>query len=775
MRLFGFLLFLFLFGTALVGAEDAAENTADTVKLQDAFSDEDRKALEDSQETHEFQAEVNRLMDIIINSLYSNREIFLRELISNSADALDKIRFMSLTDESIMGEHKDLDIKIKFNSAAKTITITDTGVGMTKDNLLKNLGVVAKSGTTEFIEAAASGKDSLSLIGQFGVGFYSVYLVAEKVTVISKHNDDDQYIWESTANSVFTVAKDPRGNTLGRGTSIIIKLKEDAEEFLDENTLTKLVTRYSQFINFPISLLTTKEVEEQVPVEKDESEQKESSGEDDLEITEDEDEADKKTKTVRKTVEEWKRLNEAKPLWTRNPKDISEEEYHEFYKQISKDSEPPMDYIHFVAEGEITFRAILYIPSKVDPKIYDQFYEKSTSLKLFVRRVLIADEFDDLLPKYLNFIKGVVDSDDLPLNVSRETLAQSRVLKVMSKKITRKVLEMLRKIANKSKKKNSEDDESSGEADASDEKTAYDKFWAEYSKSIKMGVMDDKKNKSKLTKLLRYQTSKSNGKLSSLEEYVDRMKEDQNKIYLHTGESVAQMKASPPMEKFDKLGLEVVLMDEPIDEYVAQHIHEFDGIEPFSIVRENVPLAETKHFKELKAANKDLVEFFKKTLGKKVQSVAVSNRIVKSPAMLCVSEYGWSANMERIMKGQAMGDYKKQTYNAPKKVFEFNPFHPIIVEMERRRQNDPEDKTLIELTSLLYDSALVTSGFSMEDSEGFSKAIRRFVSLGLDVDPDAEVTAPVEEKGGDEAEDAAEAGEEAKEEAKEEATEKSEL
>jgi len=615
------------------------------------------------------------------------------------------------------------------------------------------------------------------LIGQFGVGFYSVYLVADKVTVISKNNDDEQYIWESTANSVFTVAKDPRGNTLGRGTSIIIALKEDAEEFSDEATLTKLVSRYSQFINFPISLWISSEVEEQVPVPEEKSESSgEASGEDELEITEDEDDGQEaKIKTVKKTVWDWKVLNEAKPLWTRNPKDITQEEYHEFYKQISKDNEPPMDYIHFVAEGEITFRAILYIPSKVDPKIYDKFYEKSTALKLYVRRVLISDEFDDLLPRYLNFIKGVVDSDDLPLNVSRETLAQSRVLKVMSKKLTRKVLEMLRKIATRSKK-GDDDDESSGESEDEDAgESDYEKFWAQYSKSIKMGVMDDKKNKSKLTKLLRYLSSKSKGKFTSFEEYVDRMKEDQNKIFFTTGESVKKIEQCPAMEAFNKRGLEVLYMDEPIDEYTSQHVHEFDGIEPQNILRESLSLPESKDFKAKKETYKDLLTWFKKIYGTAVHTVAVSQRLVTSPAMLAVSEYGWTGNMERIMKAQALNDNKAASYNAPKKIFEFNPYHPIIKEIEAKRAANEDDPELIELARLLYDSSLVTSGFSMEEPEGFAKRVHRYVALGLDVDPDAEVPEdePVKEEKKDDAESDKE--EEKKEEAEAAAGEKEEL
>merc|ERR1719445_802499 len=451
----------------------------------DGLSAEDYEAIEKSGEKHQFQAEVNRLMDIIINSLYSNREIFLRELISNSADALDKIRFKSLTKPELLDDDP-LDIKIKFDKELKTITITDNGIGMTKDNLIQDLGVLAKSGTSEFLDAAMSGgTEAMSLIGQFGVGFYSVYLVSDKVTVVSKHNDDDQYVWESTANSVFTVAKDPRGNTLGKhGTEITLHLKEDAEEFLRESEIEGFVKKYSQFINFPISLYTTREEHEEVEIEEEEvnqdEDEDEASEDDDLDISEEDDEEDEvkpKTKTVTKTVNEWKRLNEVKAIWTRSKSDITDEEYDEFYKSLSKDDPAPAERTHFVAEGEITFRSILYIPKKAPPGLYDRFYDKATNIKLFVRKVMISEEFDDFLPSYLNFVRGVVDSDDLPLNVSRETLAQSRVLKVMSKKIVRKVLEMLRKMAEREEddeEDDEEEEEDSAEEDSTEEASAAD-------------------------------------------------------------------------------------------------------------------------------------------------------------------------------------------------------------------------------------------------------------------------------------------------------------
>lgn len=526
-------------------------------------------------------------MDILINSLYSKREIFLRELISNSADALDKIRYLTLTNQTTLGETEKLEIRISFDKEAKTLTIRDTGVGMTREELKRNLGIVAKSGTTEFVNSLTENKggdDALSLIGQFGVGFYSVYLAADKVTVVSKSNNDTQHVWESKADKTFTIAEDPRGNTLGRGTQVTLHLKEDALDFANEHELKKLVKRYSEFINWPIYLYVTKSVEKEVPDEEaikaaedaaaekqKEKEQKEAEkaeklangetveDEEELEVSDEDDEASKKPKTKKVTeqVPDWEKVNDVKAIWTRAPRDITDEEYTEFYKTLTKDETEPLDKIHFTAEGEITFRSILYVPKRAPQGLYDKFYEKSTSLRLYVRRVLISDEFEDFLPRYLNFIKGVVDSEDLPLNVSRETLAQSRVLKVMAKKITRKVLDLLKRMSEAQKKaaedKEEEKDETEEKKEEDEKKVKeedkFELFYKEFGKSIKLGVIDDRANKAKLSKLLRYQTSKSEGKLISLEAYVDRMKEKQKHIYYITGENIEAVKNSPFLER----------------------------------------------------------------------------------------------------------------------------------------------------------------------------------------------------------------------------------
>lgn len=409
-----------------------------------------------SAEEYEFQAEVGRLMDILINSLYTEKEIFLRELISNASDALDKIRFLSVSNPQLLGDNKDLQITIESDSTAKTLTITDTGVGMTKNDLIQNLGTIAKSGTTHFMEAIKSG--NINIIGQFGVGFYSTFLVSQRVTVTSKHADDEQYIWESSAANSFTIERDPAGNTLGRGTKIVIHLKEDSGEYADEKTLETLIKKYSEFINFPIKLQIWKQVskeveveeEEAAPAEKTEGEEAEKK-DDDIDVEDVDENAPKepvkKTKTVKEKVPEWKVVNDNKAIWLRPKDEIEDEEYKKFYKSLTKDYDDPLSWMHFKTEGEVEFTSVLYIPKKAPHDLFENYYGKSAALKLYVRRVLINEEFEELMPRYLNFIKGVVDSDELPINVARDSIQQVKMLKVMSRKLVRKALEMIKKLS----------------------------------------------------------------------------------------------------------------------------------------------------------------------------------------------------------------------------------------------------------------------------------------------------------------------------------------
>merc|ERR1711924_456022 len=494
-------------------------------------------------------AEVSRLMDIIINSLYTDKQAFLRELISNAADALEKARFHSVQDESFLGDTKDLEVKIEHDAEAKTISLIDTGVGMTKADLINNLGTVAKSGTTNFLEAMADGADA-NLIGQFGVGFYSAFLMGDKVSVTSKCNDDPtQHVWESSADASFTVVADPRGNTLGRGSRVTLHLKEDAHEYLAEDKLKDTAKKYSQFIQFPIYVKVKKEVDVDAD-EDDDDEEKEDEEEkkDDVEAKDDEEKEDEEEeeekKPKKKTVFEWEQVNTQKAIWLRAKEDVTEEEYNEFYKTVSKDYLDPLAYTHFNAEGEIEFKSVLFLPKKAPFDQMDNYWTKKAEVKLYVRRVLVADKFEDLLPRYLNFVKGVVDSDDLPLNVSREQLQQSKIMKVISKKLVRKILELMKKLAKEEdsgdededeEKEDKEDEEEKKEEekkDKKDEESTWAKFYKEFNKNLKMGCYEDDSNRSKISKLLRFVSTKSEEKDISLDKYLDRMQESQESIYL---------------------------------------------------------------------------------------------------------------------------------------------------------------------------------------------------------------------------------------------------
>ena len=759
-----------LLGCAFVWASQSASDFVPGVKLDalglDELTAEKLKTGAES-EKYTFQAEVNRMMKLIIHSLYKTKEIFLRELISNASDALDKIRFQSLTDKNSLGSAFDFNVTIWADKDRKTVNIRDTGIGMTKEQLVKNLGTIAKSGTSEFLNALESSADTSNLIGQFGVGFYSAFLVADKVTVVSKHNNDKQYIWESDAESDFTVVEDPRGDTLGRGTHIILHMRDDSREFLNNYRLETLIKKYSEFINFPIFLLINKTESIEVPLEGDELEKQiakeaeeqaklaeenakkesdtvsdaEEKKEDEAvveEVVEDDKSPAIRTKKVDRKVPSWEIINGLRPIWQRDPKSVSYEEYTDFYRAYTRDIHEPTTFIHFKAEGDVVFRALVYVPGKSTTTALKIPDDHTRAVKLFVRRVFITDEMNDFIPRWLGFVKGLVDSDDLPLNVSRETLQQHRTLELIKRKLVRKMIELFKSLVDDTKK--------------------WNKFWREYGTNIKLGCIEDNQNREKLAELLRYHSNASENK-TSLTDYVTRMKKGQNQIYYLTGASLKEIKKSPFIERLVARGYEVLYMDDPIDEYLVQTMTHYQKF-PFQNVAKNGLKFGDEDDEEVKRKEqetdtkfKPLVEQFKKVLDEHVEKVLISNRLTTSPCAIIANTHDWTGNMERMLSAQALAtgnDPIRILQAANKRDFEINPYHPVILKLLDDFTGVEQLDRVDEVIQVLYELTYLRSGYMLKDTADFANRVDRMIKgtmgIPMDATPVLDDIKPAQEK-----------------------------
>lgn len=627
---------------------------------------------ETHQETHSFQTEVKQLLQLMIHSLYSNKEIFLRELISNASDAADKLRFRALKDDSLMADDSDLKIRIEFDADAKTLTLADNGIGMSRDDVVANLGTIAKSGTAEFLQNLTGDerKDS-QLIGQFGVGFYSAFIVADRVDVFTRRADlpaTEGVHWSSAGDGEFTLSDVELPQ---RGTRIVLHLKSDSTDFADGWRLRSLIRKYSDHISIPVQMLKEAEGEDETP------------------------------------APEWETVNSATALWTRSQSEIKDEEYQELYKHISHDYGDALTWSHNKVEGKMEYTSLLYVPAKAPFDLWNR--ERVRGLKLYVQRVFIMDDVEQFLPMYLRFVKGIVDSNDLPLNVSREILQSNDAIDAMRAALTKRVLDMLTKLAKKDAEK-------------------YQAFWDEFGQVLKEGPAEDSSNNEKIAKLLRFATTHSGEAKQdqSLDDYVSRMQEGQDKIYYVAADSHQTAKNSPHLEVFRKKGIEVLLMSDRIDEWLMGYLREFDGKQLVDVARGGLDLSgvETEEEKEAQQKandeHKPLLERLQTLLEDDVESVRMTHRLVESPACIVVGDNDMGAQMRRIM--EAAGQPVPET----KPIFELNPEHPLV----RRLEAEASEERFADLANILLEQARLAEGSHPKDSAAF---VTRLNKLLLDL------------------------------------------
>jgi len=632
-------------------------------------------SVDTQKETLSFQTEVKQLLQLMIHSMYSNKEIFLRELVSNGSDACDKLRFEALSDSALYENDAELKIRVEFDKDSKTVTITDNGIGMNRQEVMDNIGIIASSGTRKFLDnlSGDQAKDT-QMIGQFGVGFYSSFIVADKVTVETRRaglGSEHGVRWESGGEGEYNIENIEREQ---RGTSVTLHLREDEQEFADAWRIRSVISKYSDHISLPIEMIKPPEpAEEGKEVEQ---------------------------------VEEWESVNKASALWARPKSEISEEEYKEFYKHVAHDFDEPMLWAHNHVEGTQSYKTLFYIPKRAPFDMFDR--DQRHGVKLYVKRVFIMDDADQLMPNYMRFIRGVVDSDDLPLNVSREILQKNKQIDTIKNASVKRILTMLEKMAR-------------------DDKQQYAQFWKEFGVVLKEGPAEDFANKEKIAKLMRFSSTHTNTEIQdvSLEDYVSRMKPDQEKIYYITGEAFNAVKSSPHLELFKKKGIEVLLMSDRVDEWMMSYLNEFDGKQFASVAKGAVDLGDLEDKEEKKKVEKaekeykDLLTRMKKTLGKKVKEVRISSRLTDSPSCLVVEEQEMNVSMQNLLKqaGHTVPDLEP--------IMEINAEHPLV-----KRLNDEKDDTRFEdLSHVLFDQAMLSEGGQLEDPATFVNRMNELLLL----------------------------------------------